>query len=286
MSNKPVVHSSELIHKTQLSEHPRNSNRQDKHVFKELRKSIREQGFDETLLVVPRDDGEEGYWIVAGNHRYRAGKAEGMDEFPCVVRDDWDETSQQIELVRRNYVRGAIDKDMFTMSVNALASEQGVSISDIQEAMGFRDDERFLEYYKQETEQMEREARQMAETTSASAPAIRMIDDLGLVLSKIFEEHGNTVPYSFIIFPAGQKNHLFVAATPALVKNLTTVAEYCVLHSMDINVILGGLLTIGLDQVKLTGERDTEGLEEAGREGLEDDPYPSFPKIEQKKTPK
>lgn len=264
MSNKPVVHSSEMIHKKLLSEHPRNSNKQDKHMFKELRKSIREQGFDETLLVVPRDDGEEGYWIVAGNHRYRAGKAEGMDSFPCVVRDDWDHTAQQIELVRRNYVRGDIDRDMFTMSVNALASEQGVSITDIQEAMGFQDDEKFLEYYKQETERMEREARQMAETTSSSAPAIRMIDDLGLVLSKIFEEHGNTVPYSFIIFPAGGRDHLFVAATPSLVKSLTTVAEYCIAHHLDINVVLGGLLTMGLDQSKLLDGGDKEVVIEKG----------------------
>lgn len=271
MSNAPKIHTAELIHKEQLSEHPRNSNKQDKHMFKELRKSIREQGFDETLLVVPRDDGEEGYWIVAGNHRYRAGKAEGMKEFPCVVRDDWDDTAQQIELVRRNYVRGDIDKDMFTMSVNALAADQGVSIHDIQEAMGFQDDEKFLEYYKQENERMEKQARDMAAAASStSAPAIKMIDDLGLVLSKIFEEHGDTVPYSFIVFPAGGRDHLFVAATPALVKNLTTVAEYCIANHLDINVLLGGLLTMGLDQSNLLGGGDKDKVVEAGSVDIEE----------------
>lgn len=264
------VHQSEMIHKDLLFEHPRNSNKQDKHMFKELRKSIREQGFDETLLVVPRDDGEEGYWLVAGNHRYRAGKAEGIKEFPCVVRSDWDETEQQIELVRRNYVRGAIDKDMFTMSVNALASEQGVSIADIQEAMGFKDDEQFLEYYKQENEKLEQQAHNAARTAvGTSASAIQMIDDLGLVLSKIFDEHGDTVPYSFIIFPAGGKEHLFVAATPSLVKSLTTVAEYCIANHLDINVLLGGLLTIGLDHSKLLDGGDREEVIEAGSEDID-----------------
>lgn len=264
------VHQSEMIHKDLLFEHPRNSNKQDKHMFKELRKSIREQGFDETLLVVPRDDGEEGYWLVAGNHRYRAGKAEGIKEFPCVVRSDWDETEQQIELVRRNYVRGAIDKDMFTMSVNALASEQGVSIADIQEAMGFKDDEQFLEYYKQENEKLEQQAHNAARTAvGTSASAIQMIDDLGLVLSKIFDEHGDTVPYSFIIFPAGAKEHLFVAATPSLVKSLTTVAEYCIANHLDINVLLGGLLTIGLDHSKLLDGGDREEVIEAGSEDID-----------------
>lgn len=267
---KPTVHQSEMIHKNLLFEHPRNSNKQDKHVFKELRKSIREQGFDETLLVVPRDDGEEGYWLVAGNHRFRAGKAEGIDEFPCVVRGDWDETAQQIELVRRNYVRGAIDKDMFTMSVNALAADQGVSIADIQEAMGFKDDEAFLEYYKQENEKLEKQAIAAAQAASGtSAPAIKMIDDLGLVLSKIFDEHGDTVPYSFIIFPAGGKEHLFVAATPALVKSLTTVAEYCIANHLDINVLLGGLLTMGLDQSQLLNGGDKDEVIEVGSEDID-----------------
>ena len=253
-------------------------------MYGELRESIRENGFDETLTVVPRDDESEGYYIVAGNHRFRAGRAEGMKEFPCVVRDDWDEVQQQVELVRRNYVRGKIDKNAFTIAVDALVAEQELSLEEVQEAMGFEDSDFFLEYYKEENERMERAQKAAAEYQASNSgkksSQIQMIDDLGLVLSAIFEQHGDTVPYSFVVFPAGQKNHLFVAATPALVNNLTRVAEYCVMNHMDINVILGGLLTIGMDQAKMfTEEVDLGEAEELGRKGVGEKPA-SFSKIE------
>jgi hypothetical protein len=280
--SKVEVHLPELIHASQLAEHPRNSNKQSRHMYGELRESIRENGFDETLTVVPRDDDSDGYYIVAGNHRFRAGRAEGMKDFPCVVRDDWDEVQQQVELVRRNYVRGAIDKNAFTIAVDALVSEQELSIEEVQEAMGFEDHDFFLDYYKEENERQEKAQAAAAahiQNSGSKSSQIQMVDDLGLILSAIFEQHGDTVPYSFVVFPAGQANHLFVAATPALVHNLTRVAEYCVINHMDINVILGGLLTIGMDQAKMfTEDQDLEETETLGRKGIGEKPA-SFSRI-------
>jgi hypothetical protein len=264
-----AVHLPELIDTVLLEEHPRNSNKQTKHMYTELRESIRENGFDETITVVPRDDGNDGFWIVAGNHRYRAGSAEGMEEFPCVVRRDWDAVQQQIELVRRNYVRGKINKDAFTLAVNSLAAEEAMTVDEIQEAMGFEDTDVFMDYYKEENERLEKVAKEAAAQYNASSPALNMIDDLGLVLSTIFEEHGDTVPYSFLIFPAGGKNHMFVAATPALVRSMSSVAEYCVANHLDINVMLGGLLAIGLDHSKMLESGDKEEVEEAGSVDLD-----------------
>jgi hypothetical protein len=272
MTTKKVeVHLPEMLPAKLLKEHPRNANKQSRHMYNELRQSIREQGFDEVLTVVPRENPDEGFYIVAGNHRFRAGRAEGMKEFPCVVREDWDEVQQQVELVRRNYVRGDIDRDSFTVAVNALAAEQDISVEEIQEAMGFEDTDVFLEYYKEENERIERAQQAAAEHRSGKKnPQIQMIDDLGLILSAIFEQHGNTVPYSFIVFPAGGKDHLFVAATPSLVNNLTKIAEYCISNHLDINVVLGGLLTIGMDQSKmLGGDADLEDVVEKGSKDLD-----------------
>ncbi|MHA2068573.1 MAG: ParB/RepB/Spo0J family partition protein, partial [Candidatus Thorarchaeota archaeon] len=140
-----------MIHKDLLHEHPRNSNKQNRHTFSELRESIRENGFDESLLVTPRDDGD-GYWIISGNHRCRAGIAEGMEEFPCVIRADWNDVDEQIQLVRRNYVRGSLDKDAFTVAVNMIAEENALTVDDVREAMGFQDSEVFLQFYRQEHE--------------------------------------------------------------------------------------------------------------------------------------
>lgn len=221
-----------------LREHDTNSNKQSKHAFAELRKNIRENGFDENIIVRPVED---GYEIVAGNHRFRAGRAEGMEEFPCVIRDDWGQVEAEIQSVRRNYVRGAIDKDAFTAQVNKLVKETGIFIGDLMERFGFEDPDKFAEYYKEEKKKEEKVAQ-----ATVSAPAVKMIDDLGLVLSAIYEKHGDTAPNSFIIFPAASKAHMMIASTPTLKRTLEQIAVRCIAEKMDINVALGGLLSIGM----------------------------------------
>ena len=51
----------------------------------QLAESIRDQGVLQPLLVVPSDGGR--YRIVAGERRFRAGRAAGLDTLPCIVKD-------------------------------------------------------------------------------------------------------------------------------------------------------------------------------------------------------
>jgi hypothetical protein len=250
----------QLLPAAMLKELAGNTQKQSRHEFKELRKSIRENGFDESLLVRPIAD---GYEILSGNHRFRAGKAEGMLEFPCVVREDWDYIKSEIEAFRRNYIRGKIDKEAFTQQVDTLSSTASLPLSVIYEQMGFEDADAFAQIY-----QKEKAAQEAVAKATTTAPAVRILDDLGTVISTILAEHGSTVPNSFIIFPVGGKNHLYVATTPALKNVIEAVVEYCVSQNIDINIALGGLLQIGLansnflkgkgDDVIISGELDGE----------------------------
>lgn len=241
----PKVHQTQMIPDELLFEHPNNTNKQSKHVHSELVESIKQHGFDESLLVVPRTDGEAGYWIVAGNHRRRAGRTAGLLEFPCVVRDDWSEVEARIQLVRRNLVRGEIDRALFTEEVNRLSSEQGIALDMIMERMGFEDAEAFSEFYKQEKKR-ERSIGAAVVGSQQATAQVKMIDDLGYIISALFEKYGHTVAHSFMIFPLGGKNHIFVQMTPALKKSLDAITTKCVADGMDINTALGGLLQIGI----------------------------------------
>ena len=63
---------------------------QPRRVFQEesiaqLTQSIREQGVLQPILVTPEDGGR--YRIVAGERRWRASRAAGLDAVPCLVRD-------------------------------------------------------------------------------------------------------------------------------------------------------------------------------------------------------
>jgi uncharacterized ParB-like nuclease family protein len=240
----PKVHPVQMIPAALLFEHPNNTNKQSKHVHQELIDSIQAHGFDEPIIVVPRTDGEPGYFVVSGNHRQRAGRAAGMEEFPAVVRDDWNEVEARIQLVRRNYVRGDIDRALFTEEINRLTSEHQLGLDIIMERMGFEDAEAFSEFYKEEKKR-ERSIGQ-AVAAQSNISQVKMLDDLGTILSVLFEKYGNTVPQSFIMFPYGGRNHVFVQITPALKKTLEAVTTKCVAEGIDINTVLGGLLQIAV----------------------------------------
>lgn len=260
--SRPKVHQPQMLPDELLFEHPNNTNKQSKHVHQELVDSIQQHGFDETLIVVPRTDGEAGYWIVAGNHRRRAGRTAGMLEFPCVVRSDWNEVEARIQLVRRNLVRGDIDRALFTEEVNRLSSEQGIALDMIMERMGFEDTDAFAEFYKQEKKR-ERSIGAAVAGNHQATSQIKMLDDMGTILSVLFEKYGNTVPQSFIVFPLGGKNHIFIQMTPALKKSLDAITTKCVADGMDINTALGGLLQIAIHHTGFFKAQGNEKVSEA-----------------------
>lgn len=245
-----------------LDEHPRNSQRQSRHVFDELKQSIQEHGFDESLIVVPRKDAPGRYYVVSGNHRLKAARAVGYTEVPVVVREDWDDVEAQIQLVRRNYVRGDIDKAAFTLAVNALAEDAAISLNEVMGSMGFADEDEFAKLYQEEREREERVA---SEARESATMTMSMIDDLGSTIASLTEQYGHTVPQGFIVFPFGGRNHMVVHTTASL----KAVMEKCLRHSMEtgipLHVVLAGVATIGMHQAGFgTREADTSRVKELG----------------------
>ena len=79
---------------------------QPRRVFQEesiaqLAQSIREQGVLQPILVTPEDGGR--YRIVAGERRWRASRAAGLDAVPCLVRDL--DVIQQMEIALVEYLQ-------------------------------------------------------------------------------------------------------------------------------------------------------------------------------------
>ncbi len=263
--SKPTVkvHEVLLVPADQLYEHTKNSNKQSRHEFKETKESIKEHGFDENLIIVPKlDDEGEGYWVVSGNHRLRAGKALKMKEFPCVIHEEWDDVEQQVQLLRRNLVRGAITKQAFTLAVNRLEESSKLALGILQDRLGFEDPDKFADYYQ---EQREKETEVATATASTSAPKVKMVEDLGLIVSALLEQYGDTVPNSFIIFPTGSKRHLYVQSSPTLKRLMETICERCVRDGLDINVALSGLISIGMSQTDF--KKPTSSTDKIKEEG-------------------
>lgn len=262
------VWNAKKIPKELLSTDPKNSQKQTKKTFDALKLSIQENGFDENLIVTPKDDGT--FMIRSGNHRFKAGVAVGMEEFPCVVRTDWDEVRAAIENVKRNVCRGSLDKALFTDAVNALAAETNLAFADISEQMGFDDLEKFSAFYQSEKV---REERAVREIDSESLGKVKMVENLGSIISLIVEKYGETVPYSFIVFPAGGKHHLYINCNKSLKGCMEAITERCIADNMDINLAVTGLLQIGMDTCNFQAGNCTQATD-AVKDATPDDIEP------------
>ena len=135
--------STEKIHKIKVIEiepnrdQPRRSF--DEEALEELANSIKTYGVLQPIIVNKKDD---YYEIVAGERRWRAAKKAGLEEMPCIIKDDITEKSNKEIALIENLQRvdlNPIDKakglkeliDDYGMTQKELADSIGISRSNI-----------------------------------------------------------------------------------------------------------------------------------------------------------
>ena len=80
----------------------------------QLADSIREQGVLQPLLVAPSGGGR--YMIIAGERRFRAGRAAGLATLPCIVKD--------IDVIRQREI--ALSENLQREDLNPIEAARGV----------------------------------------------------------------------------------------------------------------------------------------------------------------
>ena len=101
-----------------------NPNRMSEGMFARERASIREFGFVDPLTV--RSLGGADFEIIDGEHRWRAGYAEDIHVFPCIVLDVDDDEARELTIVL-NDTRGSMQEDRLSALVKDLASRREAS---------------------------------------------------------------------------------------------------------------------------------------------------------------
>ena len=135
--------SSERIHKIKVIEIEPNRDQPrknfDEEALDELANSIKTYGVLQPIIVNKKDD---YYEIVAGERRWRAAKKAGLEEMPCIIKDDITEKSNKEIALIENLQRvdlNPIDKakglkeliDDYGMTQKELADSIGLSRSNI-----------------------------------------------------------------------------------------------------------------------------------------------------------
>lgn len=114
------------LHRDQLQHHPDNPRLGE---IDSIRASIRAHGFYGRLIVQ-----QSTMFIIAGNHRFKAGVEEGLSEFPCRILDCDDATAKRILLAdNRTQDLATYDNDKLLALVQ--------QFTDNLAAVGFSEDE-------------------------------------------------------------------------------------------------------------------------------------------------
>lgn len=99
----------------------------------QLADSIREQGVLQPLLVAPSGGGR--YMIIAGERRFRAGRATGLATLPCIVKDIDVIRQREIALIE-NLQREDLNPIEAARGVKALMDQCGYTQEKIGERLG------------------------------------------------------------------------------------------------------------------------------------------------------
>ena len=99
----------------------------------QLADSIREQGVLQPLLVAPSGGGR--YMIIAGERRFRAGRAAGLATLPCIVKDIDVIRQREIALIE-NLQREDLNPIEAARGVKALMDQCGYTQEKIGERLG------------------------------------------------------------------------------------------------------------------------------------------------------
>jgi hypothetical protein len=243
-------------------------------MFNRLTDDMMRLGYLQPILVVPVDDGS--YRIVDGEHRYECAKLVDMQTIPCVVVEGElakDETAQKIQTMRMNMIRGSVDKRKLHSLVQDLATK--MPLEDMAENMAYDDVDGLRALIEDARKDLSPE---MRKEFDAAKEEIRTVEDLSLVLNRLFTKYGSTLPYNYMIMDFGGKEHIWVRLRDKKAyKRVKSAAEVCreknVTFSSAVMALLDSLTPgyIEKHRYELEEVKDEKGAEnlETGSVALE-----------------
>jgi ParB/RepB/Spo0J family partition protein len=199
-----------------------NPNEMDEATFDLLIEEIREQGFDEPLLVRPHPTIAGKYQIGSGHHRTKAATIAGLKELPVIVKE-WSDLEQRAALAKRNALRGDLNKEKMVRLYEEVVKDVG-DAKLAQRALGFSDSKAFEKMYDQAHASLPPKAQKKL---AAAKEKIKSVDDLSSVLNKIFKESGSELDEGYMVFSFGGKNHHYFQIGQDTELKLQLILKHC-----------------------------------------------------------
>jgi hypothetical protein len=242
-----------------------NPNEMNSEEFDMLVENIKEVGFIDYPQVVPMVDGS--YRIIGGAHRWQAAKVLGLKKIPCVLlsHDRWtDEDLQKFVTVRLNTLHGRINPEKMVALHREMAAKYGDKA--MRRLFAYTDKAGWQKIVKQMKQGMKSAGmpKQAQDKFEAAADDAKTVDDLGQVLNRLFNEYGDTLEYSFMVFAYGGKEHLYVAMSKRTKRIMDRVMEVSRNWGRDVNEVIAEVTEKWLEEAERIEESEMAAEVEAG----------------------
>lgn len=214
-----------------------NPNEMDDAQFNMLVDNFEKVGFTEPMLVRPKADGR--YRVIGGHHRLEAARLLDFKTGPCtVITDpDFDEDMEKFQVVRQNIIRGRMSPAKFAALYGSLSTKYEAEIA--AEMFGFVEQEQFDKMVAQMAKSLPSE---LQSDFKKAAKEIKTIDGLSKLLNSMFNQHGDSLPYGYMIIDFGGKESVWLRLEPDTKKHFMELAVRCRNEKRTMDDLLGGLI--------------------------------------------
>jgi ParB/RepB/Spo0J family partition protein len=224
-----------------LEANPLNPNEMTGQEFNLLHDNIQDVGITDPILVRHHPSKEGMYRIIGGEHRWEVAKLIGFTEVPCTVVSDEDlsEDKERFQMVRHNIIHGKMSPRKFASPYESLSGKYSDEVA--AEAFGFVEEEEFTTMVRTTAKNL---PTSMVKEFTAAAKDVKTIDGLASLLNRLFSEHGDTLPYGYMIFDFGGKDSVWLRMSPKQKKDFMDVAAVCQRSGKALDHLIGGVLQL------------------------------------------
>lgn len=242
---KTKRHGRKFVPIDNLEANPDNPNEMNEAEFNLLYDNVEKMGLTDPIFVVPHPKPEKKkkkmYMIIGGEHRWEVAKLHGFEEVPVTIVDekDFNKDEQKFQMVRHNIIHGNMSPQKFMSLYQSLTKEYTKEVA--AEMFGFANEEEFTRLIKETKASLPKE---LHGEFDAAKSELKTIDDLSALLNKLFSQHGDTLPFGYMIFDFGGQDSVWLRLQKSDLKNFNVLADACKSSGKTLDSVVSGLLQL------------------------------------------
>lgn len=157
-------------------------------------------------------DGDGKFVLIDGEHRYEAERLRDTEKILCVYAhpDRVPEVKRKFQTLKFNKIRGHINQKKFNVLVKDLMESGEYTFDQLAHEMGFVDEDEFMSMVETTRESLPTDEMKKDFDKAVVTEEIKTIDDLSLLLNRLFTKYADTLPYHFMLIDFMGRENIWV----------------------------------------------------------------------------